>query len=462
MKNMSGQVFHEQLANTMNKTKSVLVISFSLLALVIGYAFFTRQHEQLQIPTLSSRRGDASGSAEFLNAQKAVGYYRDEIQKKPEVVKNYVELAQLFLQEARVTGNHHEYVPKVRVLIDEALNRDPHDMTAQITKASLLMTMHRFSEAGHLAEDVVKEDPYNAFAFGVLCDAQVELGKYDDAVKTCDRMLMVRPDLRSYSRASYLRELYGDLQGAEEAMSLAANAGVWGQESRVWSLHNLANLYFQQGKLDTAEFIEKGILEERPNYAYAFSGLAKIDCARQKTDEAAALLSRAAELTPEHIFLEELADLYEATGQVEGARGTVSIVLSNFEVHEKDGWDVDREYAMFCSNHHINLEEALDRAKRAYDRRPDNIDVLDTYAWALYNNGKPEEAIPYMERALRLKTQNPILHYHAGMIYYAAQQHDEAFLQLQQMIHLNPYVNILYAQNAEKLFQSISGLASGR
>jgi hypothetical protein len=34
-------------------------------------------------------------------------------------------------------------------------------------------------------------------------------------------------------------------------------------------------LYLQQGNADTAAFIFKGILDERPNYAYATAGLAQ-------------------------------------------------------------------------------------------------------------------------------------------------------------------------------------------
>ncbi len=46
-------------------------------------------------------------------------------------------------------------------------------------------------------------------------DANVELGNYDEAVKLADKMVEIRPDLRSYSRVSYLREIHGDVDGAD-------------------------------------------------------------------------------------------------------------------------------------------------------------------------------------------------------------------------------------------------------
>lgn len=47
--------------------------------------------------------------------------------------------------------------------------------------------------------------------------------------------MSIRPDLRSYSRISYLREIYGDLDGAIEAMKLAVTAGYPGYEQTAWA-----------------------------------------------------------------------------------------------------------------------------------------------------------------------------------------------------------------------------------
>src|SRR5439155_8449682 len=123
---------------------------------------------------------------------------------------------------------------------------------------------------------------------------------------------------------------------------------------------------------------------------------------------------------PEHIFVEQLSDLYLAMGQSESARQLEQKALEAFALHEKDGWNIDREYAAFCLNHNINMVEAKDRAQRQYKIRPNNIDAADTYAWALFKSGSPKDAVPVIEQALRMKTINPNLHYHAAMIYAKA------------------------------------------
>jgi tetratricopeptide (TPR) repeat protein len=429
----------------MKRPVGILVTGASVLVLAAAlYLTVPKKNAAAEIPTLSLRGGSANTSTEFLNAQKAVEYCRDEIRKHPETVKYYVELAQLFLQESRVTGRHHEYIPKARYLIDEALSRDPQNYEARITKASLLMTMHHFREAREIARSALNENPHSAAGYGILCDALVESGQYEEAVKVCDQMLGVRPDLRSYARASYLRELHGSDSGAIEAMKWAADAGVFGQENRAWALYTLGRLFLNEGKLDTADYIFKGILEERPEYAYAMSGLAQVRLARGESKEAVDLITKAYQLVPEHLFVEQLADIYQSTGQTQSAEGVAKIVLRAYEQHETDGWNINREYAMFCANHEINLPEALARAKKEFDLRPDNIDVLDTYAWTLLRNGRGAEAVPLIERAMRLHTRNSMMHYHAGMIYAAAGMQDRARLYFDQARTENRYVDLLF------------------
>jgi tetratricopeptide (TPR) repeat protein len=428
------------------KRQTLLPVA-SLSALAIAAAVYLARVDKnpvAEIPSLSMRGGNANASTEFLNAQKAVDFYREEIRKHPEALKNYIELAQLFLQESRVTGRHHEYVPKARYLIDRALAIDPHSFDARMIKASMLMTMHQFSEARELAEEGVKENPHSAIGYGVLCDAQVESGKYDEAVRACDQMLGVRPDLRSYSRASYLRELHGDENGAIDAMKLAADAGVFGQENRAWALYTLGKIFLNEGNLDTAAFIFNGILEERPDYAYALSGLAEVSRAKGKTEEAVGLITKAYQVAPEHVFVEQLADIYRTTGQTKSADGVANIVLQAFDQHEKDGWNVNREYAMFCANHGINLPQALEHARKEYEIRPDNIDVLETYAWTLLKNGRGSEGVQLIEKAMRLGTRRYTLHYHAGVIYAAAGMQDRAEASFHQARAENRFVNVLY------------------
>ena len=80
------------------------------------------------------------------------------------------------------------------------------------------MSQHRFNDALITGKEALALNDFNSGIYGVLVDANVEIGNYKEAVKMADRMMEIRPDLRSYSRASYLREIYGDNEGAKKAM----------------------------------------------------------------------------------------------------------------------------------------------------------------------------------------------------------------------------------------------------
>src|SRR5262249_22285948 len=79
---------------------------------------------------------------------------------------------------------------------------------------TLALARHQFADALAWGEQPRSLNPAKPESYGVIGDAQVELGRYDEALDTIQRMVDLRPDLTSYARASYLRELQGDLPGA--------------------------------------------------------------------------------------------------------------------------------------------------------------------------------------------------------------------------------------------------------
>ncbi len=371
----------------------------------------------LAMPDLLPRPGETTPSAEFLKSEADVKKYRIELAEHPDKSEDYVKLAEIYLQESRVTANHHFYIPVASALLDETLRRDTNNFEALVTNAGLQMTLHQFQKADDMVTSAIRQNPYNATSYGVLCDANVELGNYHEAVTACDSMMSKRPDLRSYARASYLRQLMGKDSSAIQAMLLAADAGLSGSESRSWALYQLGNLFIQAGKFDTAAFIFNGILEERPGYAYAKSGLAMIHLAKGEYTDAIRELASAMQALPEHIFLEQLADVYIAMGDTANARTLETRVFAAFDQHEQDGWNVDREYAQFAADHNVRLGEAVTRAEREWKRRPNNADAIETYAWSLLKNGDAQKAETIMEFGLKSGIVTPTMHYHAAVIY---------------------------------------------
>ena len=82
------------------------------------------------------------------------------------------------------------------------------------------LARHDFSGALAWGERARKIDPYSGNVYGVIGDAEVELGHYADAFATFQKMVNTLPDTASYARVSYARELQGDVPGADKTVGV--------------------------------------------------------------------------------------------------------------------------------------------------------------------------------------------------------------------------------------------------
>lgn len=403
----------------------------------------------LSIPALKPRPSGLSGK-EFGTVQKQYATLKTRLIKNASDKEACVAMAQLFMSEARVTGDHPYYYPAAEGMLDHALKVDSGFLPALISKGSVLLSLHRFSDALAVGRQARLVAPNTAVVYGILCDANVELGHYDSAVAATDMMVSIRPDLRSYSRISYLREIHGDDSGAISAMMLAVQAGPPGHEETEWARYTLGNLYLNQGRLNDAEMQFMTAIGERPNYPFAIGGLARVRIAQGRVPEAMALLDTAIGLMPEFSFVETKADLYRARGDAHRADSLVAVVEKMLHQDEVAGHNVDKEYALLYADHRIKPELALARAKKELDRRPDNIEAEHAMAIALLRAGRTAEAGRYIQQALRMRTNNAVMLAHAGVIEAALGDRKDARAMLTRALSINPYLPPLAKMEASQ------------
>lgn len=386
------------------------------LAALVGYFVLHRGTE----PPLPEDAAQIAPSAEFANPEEAMAHYRAWLRREPDATEPRVRLAHVLMQQARATGRGGEYIPEAHRLLEEALERDPEHYYGRTLLASLYNTLHRFEDARDLSRELIAEFPQHAYTHGTLVDALVELGEYDEAVAASDRMLAIRPGLPSYSRASYLRELHGDGEGAIAAMRLAADAGAFGREDRAWALLQLGTLYLGQAKPDTAAFLFEGILEERPDFAPARAGLGHVALVKGDARTAIARLEEGRAAAPLEVFDELLVEAYTLAGDEAKARAAAERVLGALGDAREMGEIVDMEEADFLLDLGRERERALGMAAAQVRRRPGHLHANETYAWALHHNGRSAQALPYIQRAMRLNTGDAMVHHRAAQIYRAA------------------------------------------
>ena len=365
----------------------------------------------------------------------------------------YANLGIEYLQKVRETGDP-AYYAKAEGVLAKALNLDPQNFRALTGQGALALARHQFQDALAWGQRARALNPYNAGAYAIIGDAQIELGQYPDAFATFQHMVDLRPDLSSYARVSYARELNGDRAGAIAAMQQAGEAGGVAGEGVSWARVQLGNLYFNQGDTPQAEQTYQAALEAWPNNPYAQAGVANVWATAGNYTQAISMYSRLVNTFPLPQFVITLGDLYSVTGQTEAAAQQYDLVEAEDKLYTANGVDVDAELALFDADHGRHLSDALTRARAGYARRP-SVTVADMLAWTLYKTGDYEGARQLMDQALRLGTHNALMYFHAGMIAYQLGQTETAATYLDKALTLNPHFSLLYAGNAKSLLSAL-------
>ena len=389
-----------------------------IVALLSTLGFVYKNYEQKKnaIPTLQNRseKQTVSTGSEWLNTKKAIDGLLDQLRRHPDDIKAKLQLAMAYVQESRVTGNHAYYDEAAYKLVNQVLEKEPKNYDALAVKTTILLSQHHFADALTAANDFVKLYPDAAFGYGLLTDANLELGNYTDAIKACDKMNSIRPDLRSYSRAAYLREIHGDYAGAKDVMLLAVKAGVPALEQTEWCRVQLGHLYEKTNELTKAEELYRQSLEIRPDYAYALAGLGRLAMKKGNYTEGSALFEKAASQTADFDFQEKQLECLEKIDPAK-AKEAGQKLIADLSKHATDdkadaekGHYADKELA-YVYLRMGDTQKALDHATREWMRRPENIEANECLAWVYFQKNDFAQAKMYIEKALKTNSKDPVL-----------------------------------------------------
>ena len=123
----------------------------------------------------------------------------------------------LHLQERARRNSNAKLYPAAESAFRNAIKLDPRNATAVRGLAALAGSRHRFHDMLSLARRALALEPESADVHGILGDALLELGRYQEAFAAFDRLATLKPSASAYARISYARELQGDVAGAIDA-----------------------------------------------------------------------------------------------------------------------------------------------------------------------------------------------------------------------------------------------------
>jgi tetratricopeptide (TPR) repeat protein len=354
-----------------------------------------------------------------------------------------------YQQRARETGD-----PSFFSLSESALRRAlelrPTQPLATTGLAALAVARHRFNDALVLARRAVGQNAEDASAHGALGDALLALGRHEEAFAAYDRMALLSPSVASYARVAHARQLLGRPADAVEALEAADELALTVPEHIAWMRVQLGTIQFSMGRFDEAEAAFRSALSELPGYVHAEAGLAQVAAARGEYDAAVASLRRVVDRLPAPGYAILLADVLSAAGRTAEAEEAVELVDAIGALQEANGVRTELQTALFDLDHDRDVAGALERAEGAFDAAP-GISSADTLAWALYKNGRCEEARTRSIEALSLGTRDGLLLFHRGMIERCLGNLEVAQGYLEDALETNPSFSFIHAPVAREL-----------
>ncbi len=380
------------------------------------------------------------------NTEAEIAGLQGELRVDPRNVKALDTLGLAYEQRVRETGDA-TYYGKAQGILRESLAVAPNDLVATAGLGSLALSRHRFRTALAFGMRAHRLSPTTAGVYGVIGDAELELGRYDAAFRSFDRMAAIKPSVASYSRVSYARELTGRVPAAEQAMSLAASAAVGEQEASSWTHTQLGLLYLGHGQPDRALAQLQTALTLDPEYYVALDGMAQVQVGLGHLRVALAYERRAVDRVPLPQQVGLLGDLYRATGDPVDASREYALIAVIEKLLAANGVKNDLDIALFDADHGIAPSHAVTLARRGYADRP-SVFGDDTLGWALARDGRCREARSYSVRSLRLGTQDALKLFHRGWIASCLGDRAEAASWYRRALALNPRFSVLWARVA--------------
>lgn len=443
-------------------TRSRVALALALLALAAGCSKKEAAETKEAAPVVTAPRTTTTvdedaelGPNERLalqrlggtgGADKAVDEAQRAVRSAMTRDEGWILLGRAWVRKARESNDPGFYL-NADACAAVVLARNPDNALALGLRGLVLLNGHKFAEARELAARIVAKHPDDPMAWGTASDAALELGRYEEAADAAQRMVDLKPNLPSYSRASHLQWLHGETAAAKSTVRRALDAGRDAKrdpEPGAWVLVQAAMIFWHEGDFDGADAGFDKALERIPDYAPANVGKGRVAMARGDHRRAAELFDRAFKVSPlvETAWL--LGDARAAAGDAKGAEEAYAAAAR--EGHRTD----PRSLSLFLSTKNQEPAEALRLAREEYALRQDIV-TEDALAWALYRNGKLDEAKASIARARRLGTPDARLVFHEGAIRIASGDTKKGRELVAQALKMNRAFDATGVKEAEAL-----------
>ncbi len=337
--------------------------------------------------------------------------------------------------------------------IDEALKKEPEWIEALQLKA-LLLDLSDSTTMRTWLLDTLQQQPDKKALWPFVARAYVKEKNYaearewflkvwddtgaDDALIAAAALSMEMRDARMTQELLETVRESGDTEKVNELIKTYARiaedegrldeAIYWYQQVKEdqywWSIQlHIAQLFERAGRVAEAETwlndLPAVTIEERVSVVLARSSLYRnhheLDKARELLEHALSVYPDSAEMLANLAIIDELQDKVEDAI----ARLRQALALSPNDPY------IQNALGYTLVDHETEIDEGAALIAKALEKKPTDGAILDSMGWALYRQGKTEEALPYLRKAMRAHP-DPEVAAHLGEVLWQLGKFEEA------------------------------------
>jgi hypothetical protein len=396
--------------------------------------------------------------ADYENRDKLVAFWeKAENEHHPGDMISPDNLAGQYLQRYRERMDIDDVLRAERAAKQSLIAQPAGNMPGELELASVDLTLHRFHDAIAITKHIESYDRGDDTMYAREASLDMEVGDY----ATAERRLNAVPEKDRNDSWRVVESRYLELTGhLAEARSLLATASAYQNanfdspaEGRAWYFFRQGEMAFEAGDNDTALGDEREAVTVFPNYADALRTLARIECARHDWQQCLVDAEASSDIVPYPETLGYKADAQRALGHAAEADQTNDLIHTVSRLGDQQHI-TDRLLAIYYADHHIYPHDAYAIAKNELNSR-DDIFTEDTLAWAAAMDDRWDEARAHIAKALRYKTQNSLIEYHAGIIAAHFSDRGSEKAHFERALALNAAFHPVFADDARAKLGSL-------
>ncbi len=435
----------------------VALLSAAVVLLVVSaLALWPRAGRAVARPARTAVAAALPVSLSQNSLTAAITKSQQRLKQVPRDDRAWAALGAAYVQQARVTADPSFY-PKAEGALKRSLALNSSDNWAALAGlGALANARHDFAGALVWGRKAAVVNGFSDFVYGVIADAQTQLGDYPAARASIQRMLDLKPGVSSFTRASYDFEEHGQVGPAADALTRALQQAS-DRADIAFCRYYLGELAFDRGDLAGAAKEYASGLAADPSYTPLLAGRAKVSAALGHSAPALRDYATVVQRVPLPQFVVEYGELLQSLGRTREAQQQYALLATEQRLFAANGVTDDLTGAQFAADHGAPAD-AVRHARAEWERRH-SVLVADALAWALHRAGADAEALTYAHRATALGWHNAAFFYHRGMIEAALGQRDAARADLSLALRTNPHFSPLQAPVARQALTRLGGSA---